>query len=97
MKQTEKSSLMNKIKFLISKYDNIFIAADLNVDTEDKSNDANNHLCEFMDTLPINNLIKIETCYKNVLLQIFCNKDAFLYDSDQNLIQEKFYSQKKFL
>ena len=46
-----------------------------------------------MDTFSINNLIKIETCYLDVLLKIFCNKNAFLYDLDQNLIQEKFHSQ----
>ena len=34
----------------MSKYDNIFLAGDLNIDTRDKSKDTNNYLCDFMDT-----------------------------------------------
>ena len=35
----------------VNKYDNIFIAGDLNIDTGDKSKDTNNYLCDFMNTL----------------------------------------------
>ena len=41
-----------------NKYDNIFIAGDLNIDT-------NNDLCDFIDTFSLNNLIKVETSYKS--------------------------------
>ena len=34
----------------MNKYDNIFLAGDLNIDTRDKSKDTNNYLCDFMDT-----------------------------------------------
>ena len=49
----------------VNKYDNIFIAGDLNVDTGDKSKDTNNYLWDFMDTFFLNNLIKSKTCYKS--------------------------------
>ena len=35
----------------VNKYDNIFLAGDLNIDTGDKSKDTNNYLCDFMNTL----------------------------------------------
>ena len=34
----------------VNKYDNIFSAGDLNIDTRDKSKNTNNYLCDFMDT-----------------------------------------------
>ena len=49
----------------VSKYDNIFLAGDLNIDTRDKSKDTNNYLSDFMDTFSLNNLIKVKTCYKS--------------------------------
>ena len=49
----------------MNKYDNIFPAGDLNIDTGDKSKDTNNYLCDFMDTFSLNNLIKVKTCYKS--------------------------------
>ena len=49
----------------VNKYDNIFLAGDLNIDTGDKSKDTNNYLCDFMDTFSLNNLIKVKTCYKS--------------------------------
>ena len=49
----------------VNKYDNIFIAGDLNIDTGDKSKDTNNYLCDFMDNFSLNNLIKVKKCYKS--------------------------------
>ena len=49
----------------VNKYDNIFIAGDLNIDTGDKSKDAKNYLCDCMNTFSPNNLIKVKTCYKS--------------------------------
>ena len=49
----------------VNKYDNIFLAGDLNIDTRDKSKDTNNYLSDFMDTFSLNNLIKVKTCYKS--------------------------------
>ena len=49
----------------VNKYDNIFVAGDLN-STGDKSWDTNNYLCGSMDTFSLNKLIKINTSYKFV-------------------------------
>ena len=129
----------------VNKYDNIFLAGDLNVDTGDKSKDKNNYLCDFMDSFSLNNLIKVKTCYKSATgtilvimltnkmrrfqktstvttgisdyrkMNITCpkvhfkklppkkiaykdyknfNKNTFLYDLDQNLIQGNFTTKK---
>ena len=129
----------------MSKYDNIFVAGDLDIDTGVRSKDTNNYLCDFMDSFSLNNLIKVKKCYKSVsgtILDIMLtnkvrsfqktstvttgisdchkmiitclkahlkklspkkivyrdyknvNKNAFLYDLDQNLIQGKFYTRK---
>ena len=48
----------------VNKY-NIFIAGDLLIDTEDKSKDTNNYICDFMDNVSLNNLIKVKKCYKS--------------------------------
>ena len=58
----ELNETLNKV---VNKYDNIFIAGDLNVDTGDKSKDANNYLCDCMNTFSLNNLRKVKTCYKS--------------------------------
>ena len=58
----ELNETLNKV---VNKYDNIFIAGDLNIDTGDKSKDANNYLCDCMNTFSLNNLIKVKTCYKS--------------------------------
>ena len=46
----------------VNSYDKMFIAGNLNIDTGDKSEDANNYLCDFMDSFSLNNLIKVKTC-----------------------------------
>ena len=48
----------------VNKY-NIFIAGDLLIDTGDKSKDTNNYICDFMDKVSLNNLIKVKKCYKS--------------------------------
>ena len=48
----------------VNKY-NIFIAGDLLIDTGDKSKDTNNYICDFMDNVSLNNLIKVKKCYKS--------------------------------
>ena len=54
----------------VNKYDNIYTVVDLNVDTGDKSKDANNYICDFMDTISLNKLIKVKTCYKSVMYKV---------------------------
>ena len=54
----------------MNKYDNIFLAGDLNIYTGDKSKDTNNYLCDFMDTFSLNNLIKVKTRYKSATATI---------------------------
>ena len=49
----------------VNSYDKMFIAGNLNIDTGDKSEDAYNYLCDFMDSFSLNNLIKVKTCYKS--------------------------------
>ena len=58
----ELNEILDKV---VNKYDNIFVAGDLN-STGDKSWDTNNYLCGSMDTFSLNKLIKINTCYKFV-------------------------------
>ena len=43
----------------VNKDDNIFIVGALNIDTGDKSKDANNYLYNFMDTFSLNNLTNL--------------------------------------
>ena len=43
----------------VNKYDNIFLAGDLNIDTGDKSKDTSNYLSGLIDTFSLNNLIKV--------------------------------------
>ena len=57
--------LNNVLDKAVNKYDNVFVAGDLNIDTGDKSKDTNNYLCNFMDTFFLNNPIKVKTCYKS--------------------------------
>ena len=52
----------------MKKYDNFFLTGDLNINTEDKSKDRNNYLCDFMDTFSLNNLIKVKTFYKSTAI-----------------------------
>ena len=54
------------MKFKVNKYDNIFIAGDLNTDTGDKAKDTNNYLCDFIYIFSLNDPIKVRTCYKSV-------------------------------
>ena len=61
----------------VNKYDNIFIAGDLNIGTGDKSKDTNNYLCDFMDTFSLNNLIKVKTCYKSATLCLQIKWEVF--------------------
>ena len=49
----------------VNSYDKMFIAGNLNIDTGDKSEDANNYLCDFMDSFSLSNLIKVKTCCKS--------------------------------
>ena len=48
----------------VNKYDNIFIAGDLNIDITSK--DKNSNICDFIDAFSLTNLITSKTCYKSI-------------------------------
>ena len=50
---------------VVNKYDVIFIAGDLNMDTGDQAKDTNNYLDDFMHSFSLNNLLKLKLCYKS--------------------------------
>ena len=62
MKQTFVDELNETVERAVNKYDNIFIAGDINIDTGDKFKDTNNYLCDFRNTFSLNNLTKVRTC-----------------------------------
>ena len=48
-----------------NKYDNIFRAGNLNIDTGDTSKDTNSYLCDFMETISRSNISKLQIFLKN--------------------------------
>ena len=65
MKQTFVDELNETVERAVNKYDNIFIAGDINIDTGDKFKDTNNYLCDFRNTFSLNNLTKVRSCQKS--------------------------------
>ena len=63
MKQTNFFDELNEtVERAVNKYDNIFIAGDMNIDTGDKFKDTNNYLYDFRNTFSLNNFTKVKTC-----------------------------------
>ena len=54
------SSLLNKY---LSKYDNVTIMGDFNIDVKDKTNLNFDKFSEFCDTFSMSNLVKVYTCF----------------------------------
>ena len=54
------SDLLNKYR---SKYDNVIIMGDFNIDVKDKANPNFDKFSEFCDTFSLSNLIKDYTCF----------------------------------
>ena len=70
------SNLLNKYR---SKYDNVVIMGDFNIDVKDKTNPIFDKFSEFCDTFSWSNLIKDYTCFtkthKSVIDLILANKE----------------------
>ena len=49
----------------INKYDNIFRAGNVNIDTGDTSKDTNSYLYDFMETISRSNIFKLQIFLKN--------------------------------
>ena len=49
----------------INKYDNIFRAGNVNIDTGDTWKDTNSYLCDFMETISRSNIFKLQIFLKN--------------------------------
>ena len=54
---------MNEV---VNKYENIFLASDLNIDLLDSKSDPNNHFSVLRDMYDLTILVKVPTCYKNL-------------------------------
>ena len=52
---------LNKI---LGKYDNIFLAGDLNIDELKPGSNSSNHLSDAKDVFNLTNLVKKPTCFK---------------------------------
>ena len=55
----------NKLSKAISKYENIMLIGDLNIDLNIPNNDKHNYLNDLCDVFNLNNLIKNKTCDKS--------------------------------
>ena len=58
--------ISNSLNQLVNKYENIFLAGDLNIDLLDSKSDLNNHFFVLRDMYDQTNLVKVPTCYKNL-------------------------------
>ena len=54
---------MNQV---VNKYENIFLAGDLNVDLLDSKSDPNNNFSILRDMYHLTSPVKVPTCYKNL-------------------------------
>ena len=59
----EISKSLNQV---VNKYENIFLAGDLNIELLDSKSDPNNHFSVLRDMYDLTNLVKVPTCYKNL-------------------------------
>ena len=67
--QTQKTMFFNEIYItlnkILSKYDNILLAGDLNIDQFKTSSDSSNHLSDAKDVFDLKNLLKKPTSFKS--------------------------------
>ena len=54
--------ISNSLNQLVNKYENIFLAGDLNIDLLDSKSDPNNHFSVLRDMYDLTNLVKVPTC-----------------------------------
>ena len=50
---------------VFSKYENVLLAGDLNIDISEPTKDAGNHLSDLKDVFNLTNLVKKVTCFKS--------------------------------
>ena len=60
------NEVSNNLNKAVNKYDNILVTDDLNIDFFNIKMDANNYLCDFIDTFTITNIVKSKTCFKSL-------------------------------
>ena len=58
--------ISNNLNQVVKKYDNIFLAGELNIDLLDSNSDPNKHLSVLRDKYDLTNLVKAPACYKNL-------------------------------
>ena len=46
--------------------DNTLITSNLNIDFSNSKMEANNYLCDFIDTFSLTNIVNSKTCFKNL-------------------------------
>ena len=51
---------------VVNKYENIFLAGDLNIDLLDSKSDPDIHFSVLREIYDLTNLVKVPTCYKNL-------------------------------
>ena len=58
--------ISNSLNQIVNKYENIFLADDLNIDLLDSKGDSNNHFSVLRDMHDLTNLVEVPTCYKHL-------------------------------
>lgn len=58
------NEITQSLSQIVNKYENIFIAGDLNIDMLDPKCDKGNHFSALRDTFDLTNLVKDPTCFK---------------------------------
>ena len=58
--------ISNSLNQVVNKYENIFLAGDLNIDLLDSKSDSDTHFSVLRDMHHLTNLVKVPTCYKNL-------------------------------
>ena len=58
--------MSNSLNQVVNKYENIFLAGNLNINLLDSKSDPDNHFSVLRDMYDMRNLVKVPTCYKNL-------------------------------
>ena len=58
--------ISNSLNQVVNKYENIFLAADLNISLLDSKSNTSNHFSVLRDMYDLTNLVNVPTCYKNL-------------------------------
>ena len=58
--------ISNSLNQVVNKYENIFLAVDLNIGLLDSKSNTSNHFSVLRDMYDLTNLVNVPTCYKNL-------------------------------